>query len=289
VLLGFATLTRAVFLAFPLALVVFTPFALGWRPGWKHALLLLAVYSAVVLSWTAWNLVRYQRFVLAGDGLASFVYLGATGWEDPDVVDQRLDQTLGPSSDGSRDSGEFLDAASSSIFADLPGYLARRVRELSGALLQPHNVEVFQGESLRALLHMWWTGQRDPAGPAALLDSGTLFRGEHLIPIMAGQWPGARTPGGLAALTQADAFWPKLLLYVVHYGGWILAALGLLFTWRNWRTALPMLGYIGYLLLTHLVLLALPRYLFPMTPFIWVFAAAAIAVMSSKLKAESTP
>jgi len=249
-LLGLATLTRAVFLAFPLALVVFTLVALGWRAGWKRALLLLVTYLAVVLSWTAYNLVRYQRLVIAGEGFASFVYLGATGWDGPEQVDQRLTEALGQPEDGSRDQGDFLDAAGSSIRADLPGYLARRLGELGEAVLQPHNVSIFGGESLRALVAEWWAGER--------------------------------SLNGLAALAQADTFWPKLLLYVVHYAGLLLGVVGIFLTWRSWRAGLPMLGYIGYTLLVHLFLLALPRYLFPVMPFVWVFAASAISAISGR-------
>lgn len=255
VLLGLATLTRAVFLAFPLALVVFALFALGWRAGWKRALLLLVTYSVVVLSWTAYNLVRYQRVVIAGEGLASFVYLGAAGWDDPDRVDEQLTETLGAAENGTRSQGDFLNAAGSTIGADLPGYLSRRLGELGGAIFQPHNVPVFGGESLRALVGDWWRNDRSMTG--------------------------------FASVTQGDAFWPKLLLYVVHYTGLLLGAAGVFLTWRSWRAGLPMLGFIGYILLVHLFLLALPRYLFPITPFLWVFAGGALALVSSKLKAEN--
>ena len=250
VLLGLATLTRAVFLLFPLALVVFAPIALGWRPGWKRGLLLLVVYSGVVLTWTAYNLARYDRFVLAGDGFASFLFIGAVGWNGPQQSDQTMDQILGPNDDGSRDQAEFLDAAESSIGANLPGYLARRIRELGGAILQPHNVEVYAGDSLRSELAVWWADDRSPAG--------------------------------LLAITQGNSFWPKLLLYVVHYGGLVLGAAGALLTWRNWRVGLPLLGYVAYVLLVHLFLFALPRYLFPILPFLWVFAGVAMARVLSK-------
>lgn len=254
-LLGLATLTRAVFLAFPLALVVFTVAALGGRTGWKRALLLLAVYAAVVGSWTAYNLARYQRFVLAGEGLPAFFYHGVTGWDDPAQVDQRLEEARDPDSADSPTQSDYVDAAGEAIRADVGGYLARRLGELGGALLQPHNTELFPGESLRAMAAGWWANDR--------------------------------TPGGLAALTRADGFWPKLLLYVVHYTGLVLGAAGALLTWRSWRVGRPMLGYIAYTLLVHLFLFALPRYLFPFTPFVWVFAAAAVAAASSKLKVES--
>jgi hypothetical protein len=244
-LLGLATLTRAVFLLFPLALAVFTPFALGWRPGWKPALALLGVYAAVVLSWSAYNFARYQRIVIAGTGLPAFLYIGATGWDDPAEVDRRLEEALGPAEAGSPTSGDFLNAAGSAIGADVPGYIARRLGELGGALLQPHNVEVFPGASLRGMALLWWESDR--------------------------------SPGGLIGLSEGDSFWPKLLLYLFHFTAWTAGIAGMLRTGRNWRVAAPLLGFIAYTLLIHLFLLALPRYLFPVMPFVWAFAAVALS------------
>jgi 4-amino-4-deoxy-L-arabinose transferase-like glycosyltransferase len=244
-LLGLATLTRAVFLLFPLALAAFTPVALGWRPGWKAALALMGIYAAVVLSWSVYTYARYERIVIAGAGLPSFLYIGATGWDDPAEVDQRLEEALGPADDGSRSAGDFLNAAGSAIGADVPGYIARRLGELGGALLQPHNVEVFAGASLRGMALQWWETDR--------------------------------SLGGLFGLTQGDSFWPKLLLYGFHVTAWIAGIAGMVLTRQHWLVAVPLLGFIAYTLLIHLFLLALPRYLFPVMPFVWVFAAAALS------------
>ena len=45
---------------------------------------------------------------------------------------------------------------------------------------------------------------------------------------------------------------------------------------RQWRVLLPLYGLIVYFTGIHLVLLALPRYIFPTYPIFWVFAAVFI-------------
>jgi hypothetical protein len=53
---------------------------------------------------------------------------------------------------------------------------------------------------------------------------------------------------------------------------------------RAWAIALPMIGFIIYVTLVHLVLYALPRYLFPTEVFWWIFAAAALERGFSRLR-----
>ncbi|MDX2163584.1 MAG: glycosyltransferase family 39 protein [bacterium] len=254
-LFGLAALTRAVALAFPLMLAVVVVIALGFRRGAGRALVLLAAASLVILSWTAYNLVRWDRWVLAGEGLPAFLYIGATGWDDPVEVDARLmtdarlmsdgqpmDDPNGTPTVGSPTQQDFAQGAAAAIGADPAGYLARRVGELSGAALQPHGTAFFAGESLRDLAVGWLRDDRSITG--------------------------------LVALTHADQFWIKLALYLFHYGTLILGAAGLWQVMRAcaWRLALPLAAYIGYTLAVHLVLLALPRYLFP-TLIAWAVLA----------------
>ena len=92
ILLGLATLTRAVLLAFPFVLAIHLLIVTGWRKGWRHAALLLLVYALVVSTWTVYSLARWNRFVIAGEGLAAFLYMGATGWTSAQEVDQQLAQ-----------------------------------------------------------------------------------------------------------------------------------------------------------------------------------------------------
>lgn len=233
-LFGLATLTRAVLLAFPLALAVYL---LIVRQGWKWAALFLLVYVLVVSTWTVYSLARWNRFVIAGDGLEAMFYLGTTDWKGPQGTDQQLAE-VSPELN-------YTEGAQAAIGKDPLGWLRRRVDELAGAYLQPHGVTFYPGESLRSLALDWLRGDRSIAG--------------------------------LLALTHGDAFWPKLVLYVLHYVALLGGLAGMWLYRRQWRVALPLIGSIAYLTLVHLALLALPRYLFPNEIFWWVFTAAALS------------
>jgi 4-amino-4-deoxy-L-arabinose transferase-like glycosyltransferase len=245
VLLGLATLTRAVLLIFPLGLAIHLLLTLGWRVGLKQAAVLLAAYAVVVFSWTAYNLVTYHRWVIGAEGMIAFLYIGATeeGWQGPEAVDASLGVT-DPATQPPPTQEDYLEAAGEVIGSDLSGYIARRVTRLAGAFWQPHGTTFFSGESLKSLVADWWGDDRS---------IGSLF--------------------GLAG---AEAFWPKLSMYVFHFGGIIGGLAGLWFTRRRWPVTLPLLGFLVYTLLIHLVLEALPRYLFPLQVVWWVFAGAAL-------------
>ncbi len=68
VLLGAGTLTRAVLLAFPLGLAVHLLLVYGWRKGLGRAAAFGLVYALVVLTWTAYTVTQWNRFVIAGEG-----------------------------------------------------------------------------------------------------------------------------------------------------------------------------------------------------------------------------
>ncbi len=251
---GLATLTRAVFLAFPVALVVYWVVIAPRKVARPAAFLL--IYAAVVLTWTGYNLARWDRLVIAGEGFASFLYIGATGWDDPSSVDQRLADDIPDADLGAPTQAQITGAATNAITADTVGYLQRRVSELAGAFLQPHATTYFAGESLRDIGVTW------------LRDD--------------------RSFDGLIDLTRGAAFVPKLAIYLFHYGAIILGFIGIWRARRAWQLALPLVGYIGYTLAVHFFLLALPRYLFP-TLLIWiVFAGLAFehTTVSKILSAE---
>lgn len=244
---GAATLTRAVLLAFPLALAAYWIIVHWRRDQWRavgRAVIFFAVFLSIVLTWTAYNLIRWNRFVIAGEGIAAFLYIGATGWDDPHALDQRLlDSGIQAEEDQSFSQEDYTTAATNAITADLPGYIGRRFGELAGAFLQPHGTVAFPGESVRDLAVNW------------LRDDRSL--------------------SGLIDVIRGDQFAIKALLYVFHYGTLILGAIGLWKVRRRWRIAFVLLGYIGYTLAVHLVFLALPRYLFP-TLIAWAALAGGI-------------
>jgi len=237
-LFGLATLTRAVLLAFPLGLALHLLIVYRGRAWGKIAALLVA-YALVVSTWTVYNLARWQRFVIAGEGLPSFLFVGATGWADPEVVDQQLNETLGTvAPDATEERQEaYLEAAGSTISADVGGYVRHRISELVGAYVQPHGTTLFAGESLRELAVKWLREDRSLAG------IGQIIGGEQ--------------------------FFPKLLLYVFHAVTLIGGLIGAWRSRRQWRLTLPLLGFIAYVTLVHFFLLALPRYIFP-TMLCWI-------------------
>lgn len=251
IVLGLATLTRAVLLAFPLLLIAYMLLVLGWRRGLRGALALLLVYALTVSMWTIYNRAKWNQWVIGAQGFAAFLFIGASegGWQGPQQTDQTLAQQTGVNgelpTDPSQQQQLYGDAAAQRILGDLGGWFAHRASELGNALLQPHGTVFYPGESLKDLAGRWW---RDD-----------------------------RSLSGLIGLAQGDAFWPKLAIYIFHYVGLILGLVGMWLTRCNWRITLPLVGLIVYTLLVHFVLDAIPRYLFPLDLFFWVFAAVTIS------------
>ncbi|MCY4022457.1 MAG: glycosyltransferase family 39 protein [Anaerolineaceae bacterium] len=256
ILLGLATLTRAVLLLFPLALALHLLLVDGRRQGLRQALLLLAAYSLVVGSWTVYSLARWDRFVIAGEGMAAFLYIGALeqGWRGPQETDRQLVEDIGAiSEEPQARQANYLQGAQGRISADPVGYLLRRLDELTRATLQPHGTGYFDGPPLRLMAIEWW---REGRSPFEVL-----------------QW------------TTSEGFWPRLLIYVLHFVGLLAGLVGLWFSRQRWRQSLPLVAFIAYTLLLHLALHAIPRYLFPILPLCWVFAGVALLQAYEKLKA----
>lgn len=250
VLLALATLTRAVFLLFPLLLVAHL--LLTRRRDWaRPALALLISYMALISTWTVYNLVVWERLVIGGDGLLGFVYQGATGKASPQEVDARLG--IDPERSDERDQA-LRQRVREHILDDPAGWAAHRLQELAGAILQPHNTVYFKGERIRDAAADWLRHDRS--------------------------WYGLRD------LTRIESFWPKLSLYVFHYAGLLLGVTGMIWARRRWRDLLPLYGLIAYFVGIHLVLLALPRYLFPTYPALWLFGAAWLVGATSHFRGK---
>lgn len=234
---GLATLTRAVSLLFPVGILFLIILGAGkryWRKGFLLALSLFIGYSLIVLSWTAYNLVRYDRFVLGSNQFAGAIWRGAV---ENDGNPFENDELLGEQTPE--------EQASEIIRADFGGFLQLRAAELSQTLLQPHGTVLYGGESLKALGADW-------------VQSGFQV-------------------DALQQLIQSEAFLPKFIIYLWYYPALLLAPLGMLFSSRKqWRMTFVLMGFMAYTLLVHFVGLALPRYLFPMYPLLWMFASIAV-------------
>ncbi|MEM6284237.1 MAG: phospholipid carrier-dependent glycosyltransferase [Chloroflexota bacterium] len=239
-LFALATLTRAVLLLFPLGLLLHAVILAvrGYRDVLRGVTVLLVVYAAVCSIWTVYYAVRWNEFVIGAKGMTAFFYLGTVG-EAPAPED--IDTALGATLENSVDGDNYIAGAGEAITANPAGYVLVRVRNLAEAYLQPYGTNAFRGPGLRSLAREW------------LRDD--------------------RTPGGLLDILRTEGFWPKLVIYVVHYAGIALGLVGMWLTRRRWAVALPLMGFIAYVTLIHLVLLALPRYIFPLLPFWWCFGA----------------
>ncbi len=249
---GLATLTRAVFLLFPLGIVVHL--FIAHREHWKRlAAVLLVSYSMVVGTWTVYNVIVWDRLVIGGEGLLSFVHQGATGKAGPLEYDTKLGVTT-YNSHSSR-VNKIKAGIRENILDDPVAWTLYRASELAKSYVQPHNTNYFGGESIRYAAQDW------------LLEERTL--------------------AGLHDLTRIESFWPKLAIYVFHFGSLFLGAAGMLFWRRHWRELLPLYGVIVYFTGIHLVLLALPRYLFPMYPVLVLFSAGALDRLAVRLPAPA--
>ena len=92
--LGLATLTRAVSLLFPVVIALHL-WLLGRRrlvPNWhRNCLAFLILYSAILSTWTIYNLVLWDRFVIVSDqGLPALW----RGFEDDDGSPRQNDKLL---------------------------------------------------------------------------------------------------------------------------------------------------------------------------------------------------
>ncbi|MBN2470765.1 MAG: glycosyltransferase family 39 protein [Anaerolineae bacterium] len=255
ILLALAALTRSVFLAIPALLIAHLWLLHGWRRALRGGALLLLAWLLTISPWTLYNLVTWDRLTLTGEGLLGMLYVGAVGWQDPEDVDAGLGELVSDAAVESQQEA-FAAGLAATILRDPAGYALTRLRELGGAILQPHNTNAFPGESIKTLASRW------------LRDNRTL--------------------PGLLALTRAEQFWIKLLLYVAHYAGLLLGGAGLLLNLRRWRALLPLYGLFAYILGIHLFLSAIPRYLFPLALPGWLFASAALVALAGRVPRAAT-
>ncbi|MBN2305260.1 MAG: hypothetical protein JXQ72_12315, partial [Anaerolineae bacterium] len=248
--LGLATLTRAVFLLFPVVIAAHLVLTQREPRGqWRRLVLaLLLTYGAFVSTWTIYNAIIWDRLVIGGEGFMSMTYQGAEGKASPHELDQALDVSADEPGQDVRERREALrEGVIDSVFGDPVGWLSHRVKELAKAYLQPHNTVLFGGKSVKTAMGDWLREDRS-------LD-------------------------GLVNMTRLESFWPKLLLYAFHFAGLLLGTAGLVLSWRRWRDLLPVWGVIAYFTGVHVVLLALPRYLIPTYPVYWMFAALAVVMV----------
>jgi 4-amino-4-deoxy-L-arabinose transferase-like glycosyltransferase len=249
IMFGLATLTRAVLLLFPLGLALHL--FLTHRARWKQlALALLVSYGLVISTWTIYNALVWKRLVIGGEGFWSFVYQGATSKASPEELDEGLG--ISPENVDEQRSEAMQEGIQKNIIEDPVGWIKHRITELANAYLQPHNTLRLKGKSFRRAADDW-------------LDND-------------------RSLEGLIDLTRVGSFWPRLALYVFHFGGLLFGMAGMWIVRRQWRSLFLPYAMIFYFTGIHVVLLALPRYLFPVYPVFWIFASALLITVWDRRK-----
>lgn len=243
-LLGLTSLTRWIGVALP-ALFLFDQ-ALRFKPRAyvPRTLVMGAAFGAVLLAWGAYNAVTVGQFRVM-DGAAGNFFIGATesgGWEGQDEFAERVESLERDEATTQPSTRAYIEAAFRSILSDVPGYVTLLARKLTRAYVQPDGTVVFPGESIRA-------------GVAALI-SGDI---------------------GIVDLFSFEGFWPKLYIYVFHFGVLLATPFALWrqrTRWRQWLVlVLVIVGFSGaYTLLT-----IIPRYLFPLMAFYTVLASGLVA------------
>lgn len=256
---GLATLTRGVAALFPFALALHLIWLgrLNRLPSWRrHCLLLLLIYGALVSTWTIYNLLNWNRFVIVSDQLMGALWRGA---ESRDGTPQQNDQLLLDSAELEAAANCVVDCKpdhateiyvskiSEIVRADPGGYLALRISELAYAILQPYGTTTF--------------------GDVSVFNAGRRWLLED------------RSLPGIAAVIQLDGFAIKLLIWLFHTIGIGFGIAGILWSRKRWITAAPLAGFALYTIAIHVFLLALPRYLFPIELTWLVFAGIALAAI----------
>ena len=251
-----ATLTRAVAMLFPLGLALHMfwlqrhKLILNWR---RNALVLLAIYLAIVSTWTIYNLVLWDRFVFVSDRLLPAIWRGL---ETEDGSPQQNDALLlaGAEADVPEDceldcqyqhpAQLYIERIGEILGEDRAGLIALRASELAYALLQPHGTTHLGDVSVRQAARDWLSGSR------SLSELGEIM--------------------------VIEGFAIKLATWLFHIGGLGLGLAGMIMLRKRWPLSLPVMGFAIYTVLAHTLLLALPRYLFAIEVIWIIFAGCAL-------------
>lgn len=258
---GLATLTRAVFLLFPMMIAMHMVMVgyRGQRKIWLgRGLLLAAVYAAMISTWTIYSLGMWGRLIIVSDQFMPALWRAAVAGDGSPAVNDALlmeDAAAAPPEDCQIDC-KFHHAAETyaaqieeSIERDLGGFLRLRFEEWAGSILQPHGTTPLGNVSIRDSARDWLENDRS---------SGGFFR-----------------------LMQIEGFAVKLVIWAFHYAALLLGLMGMWLTRRDWHLTLALAGFAAYTAAIHFFLLALPRYLFPIEFPMHIFAAAAIVKLAT--------
>jgi 4-amino-4-deoxy-L-arabinose transferase-like glycosyltransferase len=246
-----AAFTRAVALPVPALLTG----ALLWpQPSRRRVLAALGILGLLTAGVLTWTVVQYQntgRWVLISDGFSGNFWMGSRSdgqWHGHNEFQSEIDDLR------IRYHGQlaYMEDAWLTIQADPAAYARLLVRKAAGGFLQPHGTVAFPGESLKDLAVQVMRRQISP---------GELING--------------------------PAFWPKLYIYVLHYGSLFGGLIAFWLTRRDWLRLLPVTLPIAYLAAAYTLLTIIPRYVFPTMPFLILLAAYSLSRLAVNRPSQS--
>lgn len=212
---------------------------------WKRGLGLASIFLlSYCLLAGTWTIFNWVKYERLVIGSSQFSGAFWRGAVEGDSSPSENDTMLGDES--------YEEQAAEVIASNPSAYLGRRINELLDAYLQPHGTIHFPGESLKAMAETW-------------------LRQDLSLE-------------GFLRLISGESFWPKLLIYILHFWGLLGGIWGMWLSRKQWRISLALIGFIVYTSLLHLVVLALPRYIFPTYPVFWIFAAISLVWMWDRVK-----
>lgn len=252
---GMATLTRAVSVLFPLVIVAHM-LLIGHRQRTRfwlgRSVLMLAIYAAMLSTWTIYNLALWDRLVIVSDQLMPAMWRAAIPNDgSPQENDALLFQDATTTAEDCEIDCGFQHATDTyvkqivdSVSQEPAGYATHRLGELVYAIVQPHGTTPFGSDSVRAAASVWWQDDR--------------------------------SPGGLSQVTRIEGFAVKSAIWILHISAICLGLAGMWISRKSWQLTLPLAGFAAYTILVHLVLHAIPRYLFPIEIIWLIFSAITI-------------
>ena len=241
--LGVATLTRAAVQLLPLVLLLHLWMLFRDRRVWRQGGLIVAGFAFVVCPWVVRNWALFGRPKIVEGGAAHF-WMGARGEGRAIGYAQMMEdvETLRIGEGGS-DRFDYLGNAIETVTAHPIHYVNVRMKRLLEAYLQPYGTVVVG----------------DVLGSYGLKKA-----------LMLTNWHSIRD------LVASPAFWPKLWIYLMHYGSIGLALLYIFTRIRKWRQWLLPSLIVGYFSFLYAFLTIIPRYLFPVMPLYILLASALI-------------
>jgi len=237
---GITTLTRGIVQLLPLIFLVHLFLIRKELRIWRSWVYLVSGFAIVVTPWIVRNWVLFGSPTIVQGGAAHF-WMGSQGdgrsLRRQEMLNEIYDLRIGT---GGADRYRYINDAINVIVSDPIGFLSLRTARLGEAYLQPF-------------------------GTVAV---GVVFGNESIKDMVS-----SNSDRALMDIINSPAFFPKLWIYIFHYGSIALSALYMIKQRREllqWSIfAVIILCFSG----VYAILTIIPRYIFPIMPLYLIMAA----------------